>query len=46
MVARIAGFVPNSNQTLQFQNAQLGRFSAQINGLDVVQGRLINLVRL
>ena len=41
MAARIAGFAPHSNQTLQFQNAQLGRLPNRINGLGVVQGRLI-----
>src|SRR5689334_25240698 len=40
MAARIAGFAPHSNQTLQFQNAQLGRLPNRINGLGVVQGRL------
>jgi hypothetical protein len=46
MSARIAGFAPHSNQTLQFQNAQLGRLPNQINALGVVQGRLFMLVEL
>jgi len=45
MAARIAGFAAEANQTLQFQNAQLGRLLNRINALGVAQGRLLRSSR-
>jgi len=40
MVARIAGFAAEANQTVRFHNAQFGGLLDQINALGVVQDRL------
>ncbi len=42
MPARFAGFADHSKQTLQFHSVQTGKAPRQINGLGVVQGRLVN----
>ncbi len=41
MVARIAGFAAEANQTVQFHSVQFGGLLNQINALGVVQDRLI-----
>ncbi len=40
MVARIAGFAAEANQTVQFHSVQFGGLLNQINALGVVQDRL------
>jgi hypothetical protein len=42
MVARIAGFAAEANQTAQLHSVQFGGLLNQINALDVVQDRLHN----
>jgi hypothetical protein len=44
MVARIAGFAAEANQTLQFHSVQFRGLPSQISALGVVQDRLISPV--
>jgi hypothetical protein len=44
MAARIAGVAAKANQALQFHSVQFGGLPNRINGLGVVQGRLLNVI--